>query len=111
MSLLRQAADRNEIPAWHAAMLEDRIRMFEGKPQIYGSQFRPDENGQLVPSLIQDPEGVDARREAVGFDTTVEERMLQLREQASQEKTQPPEGWKKYEEQYEKWLRSVGWRK
>ncbi len=49
LSLLQRAGSRGEAPLWQAAMLEDRIRMFEGRPQIYGSQFQPDEDGETVP--------------------------------------------------------------
>lgn len=110
LALLKQAADQNEIPRWQPAMLEDRICMFEGKPQIYGSQFRADKNGELVPYPIQDPDGVDERRRAVGLDT-LQERMAQLRKQASEEKIPSPEDLEEFEKQYEAWIRSVGWRK
>src|SRR5262245_59076243 len=37
--LLWAAAAAGEAPAWQAAMLEDRVRSFEGRPQVYGTQF------------------------------------------------------------------------
>jgi len=43
--LLKQATADNESIAWQAAMLEDRIRMYEGKPQIYGTQFQTNNTG------------------------------------------------------------------
>jgi hypothetical protein len=37
--LLQQAVAQGEVPALEAAMLEDRIRFFEGQPQRYGTQY------------------------------------------------------------------------
>jgi hypothetical protein len=106
LSLLKQAASNNEVIPWHAAMLEDRVRMYEGKPQIYGTQFQPSKCGELNPYPIENPESVNERRLAVGLNT-LEERTAELREQSARENVpMPPD----IEEQYEKWLYSVGWR-
>ena len=40
LSLLKEAASKGEAALWQAAMLEDRIRMYEGRPQVYGTQFQ-----------------------------------------------------------------------
>lgn len=106
LSLLKQAVSNNEVIPWQAAMLEDRIRMFEGKPQIYGTQFQSDKNGELNPYPIENPESVNDRRLAVGLNT-LEERTVELREQSARENVPTPPD---LEEQYEKWLYSVGWR-
>lgn len=104
--LLKQAASANEAPLWHTAMLEDRIRMYEGRPQVYGTQFRPDKNGEFTPYTIENPESVNYRRRAVGLNT-LEDRMAEMREQSAQENVSLPPNW---EAEYEKWLHSVGWR-
>lgn len=106
LSLLKQAASENEVPQWHAAMLEDRIRMYEGRPQVYGTQFQPDKNGEFTPYTIENPESVNDRRRAVGLNT-LEERMVEMREQSAQEKVPLPPSW---EAEYERRLHSVGWR-
>lgn len=106
LSLLKQAASENEVPQWHAAMLEDRIRMYEGRPQVYGTQFQPDTNGDFTPYTIENPESVNDRRRAVGLNT-LEERMVEMREQSAQEKVPLPPSW---EAEYERRLHSVGWR-
>src|SRR5262245_22389017 len=49
LELLRRAADEGEVPAWQAAMLEDRVRAFEGRRQLYGTQFDWGEDGQISP--------------------------------------------------------------
>jgi hypothetical protein len=106
LSLLKQAVSNGEATPWQVAMLEDRIRMYEGKPQIYGSQFQPDKNGQLNSYQIENPDSVNDRRLAVGFNT-IEERTAELRAQRAAENIPTPPD---LEEQYEKWLYSVGWR-
>lgn len=73
---------------------------------LIATQFQPDENGELVPYPIENPEGVNERRLAVGLNS-LEERMLELREQAEHEAVPLRAEW---EEQYERWLRSAGWR-
>ncbi|MFY9270118.1 MAG: DUF6624 domain-containing protein [Candidatus Manganitrophaceae bacterium] len=111
LSLLQQAGKKGDAPLWHAAMLEDRIRMYEGKPQIYGSQFQPDENG-LAPYQIENPGGVNDRRRAVGLNS-LEERTAELREQHVKEgmplvidRTELERRRKEDEE----WFRATGWR-
>lgn len=106
LSLLKQAASNNEVIPWQMAMLEDRIRMYEGKPQVYGTQFQPSKNGELNPYPIENPESVNDRRLAVGLNT-IEERTAELREQSTRENIPTPPD---LEEQYETWLYSVGWR-
>lgn len=106
LSLLKHSASNGEAITWQVAILEDRIRMYEGKPQIYGSQLHPDKNGQLNTYQIEDPESVNDRRLAVGLNT-IEKRTAELRAQRDRENIQTPPD---LEEQYEDWLYSVGWR-
>jgi hypothetical protein len=54
-------------PSW-SAMMEDRIRVFEGRPQRYGTQYDWDDAGRMVPiGGIEAPAELDARRAAVGL--------------------------------------------
>jgi hypothetical protein len=85
-------------------MLEDRIRMYEGKPQIYGTQSQISNTGELNPYPIENPDSVNERRFAVGLNT-LEARTAELRSQSAREKVSIPPG---LQEQYEKWLYSVG---
>lgn len=48
------------------AMLTDRIRVSEGKPQLYGTQFHQVQ-GKLQPYPIEDARGVDVRRAEKGL--------------------------------------------
>ena len=69
LPVLQEAARKGEARLSDAAMLEDRILMYEGKKQIYGTQLRSgtDTGGKLVLYPIEDEENVDARRAAVGL--------------------------------------------
>src|SRR5262249_61513681 len=44
-----------EIDPARLAMLEDRVRAFEGRPQRYGTQYDWDEAGRLGPLPVEDP--------------------------------------------------------
>lgn len=66
--LLKEAASRNEARRDHAAMMEDRILMGEGRKQIYGTGLRTDDlTKELKLWPIENEEEVDARRAAVGL--------------------------------------------
>ena len=68
LSLLQQYAAAGRIPAWHAALLEDRIALHEGRPQRFGSQWVDSpEDGRLRPWQLADPAHVDELRASVGL--------------------------------------------
>src|SRR3954452_22685406 len=46
---LEVAVENGDAPPGHYACLLDRIRMAEGRPQLYGSQWVVDEDGDLTP--------------------------------------------------------------
>jgi len=64
---LEAAVDWGDAPPGHFACLVDRVRMAEGRPQLYGSQFVAAAGGRLVPWPIERPETVDLRRERMGL--------------------------------------------
>ncbi len=101
--VLAWAAAQGRVPAWQPAMLEDRVRRFEGRPQRYGSALEPDEEGCVRPWVIEDPDGVEARRRAVGL-PPLAERL------AGRERIVAPEALAAWRRGYEAWLRRVGWR-
>jgi len=108
-SALSAAARRGEVPAWQVASLEDRIRTFEGRPQRYGTQFDWDASGQLSPLPIEDPLGVDERRQAVGLRPLEEE--IQIQQAAVAQSTErPPADWRARQREMDAWFREVGWR-
>jgi hypothetical protein len=66
LPLLEAAADSGDAAAADVAMLTDRVRTHDGRPQLYGTQFRIVDGG-LEPFPIEDAAGLDARRQRVGL--------------------------------------------
>lgn len=63
LPLFKKAAQNGDIPLSNVAMMEDRINMFQGKPQKYGSQIV---DGRLW--KLQDESMVDQWRKQVGME-------------------------------------------
>ena len=57
------------IPASDYAMLVDRVRINQGKPQRYGTQFTsdPERSGGMRPSPVEDELHLDERRAHMGL--------------------------------------------
>lgn len=71
--LLKEAVGKGEADPVHAAYLEDRILMREGKNQIYGTQLHTNElTKKLELWPIEDEERVDARRVSLGLEPIAE---------------------------------------
>jgi len=68
---LMKTAPAGDVSPANIALLEDRLLTMEGKPQIYGTQFRMVE-GLAEPFPIEDFEHVDMRRMQVGLDSFAE---------------------------------------
>jgi hypothetical protein len=62
-------AKRGEVNGRDYALLLDRVEMFKGKPQIYGSQGACDGTRWII-WPVEDPATVDARRTAIRFGET-----------------------------------------
>src|SRR5690349_1144930 len=69
LQLLRASAATGHCPDWHAAYLEDRIALYEGRPQRFGSQWVDDpRDGRARPSKLADPEHINDLRASVGLE-------------------------------------------
>lgn len=68
-SLVKDGVARGEVSAGDAALLEDRIRVGEGKKQLYGSHLHSgsDTGWKLELHPIEDEDHVDERRASVGL--------------------------------------------
>jgi hypothetical protein len=55
LPLLQRAAEQGQALWKQYAMLLDRIRFNERKPQVYGTQFDWDKDGQMSPWPMEDP--------------------------------------------------------
>jgi len=68
LGLIEECAAARRTPAWHAAYLEDRIAMYEGRPQRFGSQWVDDSrDGRTRPWRLSDPGRVNEFRASVGL--------------------------------------------
>jgi hypothetical protein len=74
-SEFKNLAERDEANPRQCAMMEDRLLMWKGKKQTYGTQanntFRTDKKMAIWP--IEDFINVNERRKMIGFKSTVEE--------------------------------------
>jgi hypothetical protein len=101
--LLDEASNKGEVPRWQFAFIDDRIRMYEGLPQRYGTQWHDGPDGP-EPYTIEDPEHVYDRRAALGLPS-----LDQLRASAPREWTWDPEAARRLKEKELAWRRAVGW--
>lgn len=106
--LLKNVVHENQADPKNLAYLTDRIAVFEGKPQRYGTQFDWDENGNLSPNYFDDLIKVNERRKSIGLNT-LEEQTAILRNQAKIENQTPPSDFEKRKQEMEAWKQDVGW--
>lgn len=90
------------------AYLTDRIAVFEGNPQRYGTQFDWDENGEMSPAKIDEYDKVNERRKAIGLNS-LEEQIKVMRERVKTENQRPPKDYEERKREYDEWRKSVGW--
>jgi hypothetical protein len=67
LALMRFESE-SEVLKIDVAYLEDRVRVNEGRPQLYGTQFYG-QGDSYGPRPIEDPEHVDQRRKELGLDS------------------------------------------
>jgi hypothetical protein len=68
LALMEQAVAAGEAEVRELAFLRDRVRVNEGRPQIYGTQIAGVRDGAPVPWPCADPEAMDRLRARVGID-------------------------------------------
>jgi hypothetical protein len=72
LRMIEAAWEAGEADGQHYAYLVDRLRMYRGEPQIYGTQSDV-EDGEVVVWEIEDEETVDERRATVGLPPLAEQ--------------------------------------
>lgn len=110
LRLLRGAVALGEAAVVEVAMLEDRIRVSEGRAQRYGTQFDWDEHGQMSPLPIEEAEHIDGRRRAIGLGPLSDE-TARRRRRVAETGERPPDDWHARQSEMDEWFRSRGWRK
>lgn len=89
----------SEINLIEYAFLEDKLNFYVGKPQVYGTQFYHDDEGNFIPWTILNEEEVEQRRKEIGLNSlkdqiennkknrckrVVKDEVLQLREKRNE---------------------------
>lgn len=70
------AMNKKDIIPKNIAYLIDRIRIYEKKPQLFGTQFRKNKKGKFEPFPIRDKKNVNKRRKKYGMPTFAENQRL-----------------------------------
>lgn len=109
LALILDAIPEGQANPLDAAYLADRIAIFEGGAQTFGTQFDWDANGQLSPAPVRDPETLDDRRASVGL-PPMAETIAHMRANAAAEGDTAPTDLAERRTAYEAWARKVGWR-
>jgi hypothetical protein len=106
LRLLRTCAVAKCVPLWHAAYLEDRIAMYEGRPQVYGTQWLDDpRDGRIRPWSLAEPDRVNELRARAGLGAlhSIPEPGPELPVEEQRKIADNREWW-------EQWLTNRGWR-
>lgn len=106
--LLEKAVAENQANPKQLAYLTDRIAVFEGRPQLYGTQFDWDERGEMNARLVDDFEKVNERRKTIGLNS-LEEQTEIIRKQVIAENQKPPANLPERIKQADEWRKKIGW--
>lgn len=104
LMLVQEKVKQGRVPAAQEAYLFDRIAMYEGRPQRYGTQSLPCADGQYRRWKTEDPEHLNERPAAKGMPPVGDD---------PAETGPSPEAlaeYRKWLREYEDWLRRAGWR-
>ncbi|MET9959488.1 DUF6624 domain-containing protein [Streptomyces sp. NPDC006326] len=68
LDLITAAHAAGDVPGRHLAYLTDRVRTARGEPQVYGTQYEPDDTGVLARLPTIELAHLDDRRTAMGLE-------------------------------------------
>jgi len=102
-ALLDEAGSRGEVPRWQFATIDDRIRVFEGRPQRYGTQLRGGPEG-LEPCELEDAAKVESWRKEAGLPE-----LAAILARARAHPPPKPADQTLYDAAELRWRREVGW--
>ncbi len=105
--LLKEAAAAGDAPMKQVALLVDRIRFNEGKPQVYGTVLDWSDDGELSCEL-ENPERVDVLRDEVGL-SPYQTSLREHRKVVEAEGGKPPRDFQAYKQAQKQWAKNVGW--
>jgi hypothetical protein len=104
---LMEAAEKGKASLIDAAHFADRMSVFEGRAQLFGTQLDWNEAGELEPAPVKEPEHLNARRGAIGL-PPIEEVLAQARAHAI---GGPPPDLEARRAAFLAWAERVGWRR
>jgi hypothetical protein len=107
LCLLTEAAKTGGVPDLQVAFLTDRVRACERKPQIYGTVFDWNENGELSCD-VEDLANLDARRRQVGLPAFAVD-LASHRKDVAAEGGNPPRDFEQAKRRRLEWSKRVGW--
>jgi hypothetical protein len=105
LALIREAVEKGDAEPYQAAYLYDRICLFEGRPQRYGTQSDWNERGEMEISDLEDEDKVNDFRREVGLEP------LRSKIRKPDEREPRPKDLHARRREFEDWARKVGWRK
>ncbi|WII72461.1 hypothetical protein QJS83_01085 [Bdellovibrio sp. 22V] len=97
-------AKNNQVPKSYVAFLVDRIRFYEGRKQVYGTNSDWDENGILRITDVEDPNHLNERRAEMSLQPVQSLVITPL-----DGEYHPPDPAKRYQE-FLAWTKKTGWR-
>jgi hypothetical protein len=100
---IERASDNDDVPRWQFAIIDDRIRVYEGRPQRYGTQLRLGPKG-LEPHPIENEGRVNSMRMQAGLPA-----LAQTLAQARQQPQPPLEDQAARDAAELEFRRNVGW--
>jgi Family of unknown function (DUF6624) len=103
--LLEASIAAGDAPAWHLAYVTDRIALYEGRPQRYGSQW-DDDDGVSVLWDLEQPDRIDELRKSVGLEPWSSRLGSQRWQEILARKLSA-----KRRLEFDEWARATGWRK
>ena len=107
LKVLEKAAASGEAPEILVAFLTDRVRLNEGRPQVYGTVLDWNENGELG-CEIENPQHIDELRATVGLPPFAE-KLAEHSKEIEAEGGKAPDDFESYKKAATRWAKQVGW--
>ena len=104
---LSEAAKAGDAPARQMALLTDRIRFNEGRPQVYGTVYDWNENGELF-CEVENEDNIDDIRAGVGL-PQFQQALVNEAAAIRAEGGGPPQDFQTYKQSAKEWAQRVGW--
>jgi len=76
LARMQPAVDAGRAERSDFALLTDRVLLAQGQPQRYGTQFQTDAGGVMRLRPVENPDGLEARRAAVGLPSMADYRQM-----------------------------------